>query len=180
MLYALCSMHLIVGLGNPGKEYEKTRHNFGWMVLDALTNDWKISKKFKAELAELAGKQKILLAKPQTFMNNSGDSVKLLTSYYKLTSDNFILIHDDLDLPLGTIKLSTNSGAAGHHGVLSIIEALGTKNFTRLRLGIGPRPPEIPGDKFVLQKFTREKMATVKQVVREATEKIREPLSRNR
>lgn len=173
-------MHFIVGLGNPGKEYAHTRHNFGWLVLDALTKNWKSSKKFKAELAELAepaGNQKIILTKPQTFMNNSGDSVKLLTSYYHLTPNNLkpnnlIIIHDDLDLPLGTIKLSTNSGAAGHHGVLSIIEALGTKNFTRLRLGIGPRPPEIPGDKFVLQKFTREEQAIVKRVIKETVEKI--------
>ncbi len=172
-------MYLIIGLGNPGAEYQNTRHNFGWLVLDALSSEWHFNKKFKAEIAELnIGTKKILLAKPQTFMNESGESVRLLTSYYHLTPNNLkpnhlIVVHDDLDLPLGEYKISTNSGAAGHHGVESIIEKLGTKEFTRLRLGIGPRPPEIPGDKFVLQKFSKKEEATVKQVIKEATEKIK-------
>src|SRR3990167_1747679 len=126
-------MRLIIGLGNPGQEYKNTRHNFGWLVLDALTKDWKFSKKFKADLAEFpppaagrASQQKIIFAKPQTYMNESGTSVRLLASYYKLKFDKpqpgadqpmagisgLLAIHDDLDLPLGTLKLSTNSGAA--------------------------------------------------------------------
>ena len=173
-------MYLIIGLGNPGSEYKNTRHNLGWLVLDALAKTWKPSKKFKAELAELAelagltDKAKVILAKPRTFMNDSGASVRLLSQFYKITPDHLLVVHDDLDLPLGTLKISTNSGAAGHHGVESIIEALGTKNFTRLRLGIGPRPAKIPGDKFVLQRFSKEDGAITKGVVKKSIAIIRE------
>jgi len=133
---------LIVGLGNPGKKYKQTRHNVGFMVIDALKK-------------KISGKN-IVLLKPQTFMNNSGKTVKKIIRNLKFEIRNLVVIHDDIDLPLGTIRVSKNVGSAGHKGVQSIIDELGTQNFTRIRIGIQPKPKK-PKDveKFVLQKFTK-------------------------
>ncbi|MDO8633420.1 MAG: aminoacyl-tRNA hydrolase, partial [Candidatus Wildermuthbacteria bacterium] len=118
-------MQLIVGLGNPGKKYEKTRHNAGFMVLDELE---------KKELPQTR------LLKPDTFMNNSGGAVKKEMQKLKIKNQSLIIIHDDIDIPLGKIKVSKGSGSAGHKGVESIIQSLGTKEFIRIRIGI--LPPE--------------------------------------
>ena len=180
-------MLLIVGLGNPGEKYKKTRHNVGFMVLDKLQeiqgfSDWRLKKKFQAEISEgTIDSQKILLAKPQTFMNNSGRAVKAIFNFQfsifnklsilEFSNKNLIVIHDDLDLELGKIKIVKNRGPAGHKGVESIINELGTKNFTRFRLGIKPfnqkqsyRTVRRTED-FVLQKFSKEEEKIVKQVI---------------
>jgi len=136
-------MILIVGLGNPGKKYEKTRHNIGFRVLD--------------ELRSLNLKM-VILEKPKTFMNLSGKAVKSLIAKYKIPTTNLWVIHDDIDLPLGKIRIVKNRGAAGHKGVESIIKELGTKNFVRFRIGICPKtgkPKNI--EKFVLQKLREAK-----------------------
>jgi len=149
-------MILIVGLGNPGKKYKKTRHNVGFMVIDALKK-------------KISGKN-IVLLKPQTFMNNSGKTVKRIIRNLKLEIRNLVVIHDDIDLPLGTIRVSKNVGSAGHKGVQSIIDELGTKNFTRIRIGIQPKtgkPKEV--EKFVLEKFTKEEKKIVKETIKKAT-----------
>lgn len=161
-------MRIIVGLGNPGQKYEKTRHNFGFMAVDMLAQrkglSWKTNKKFNAEIAEDGD---TILVKPQTFMNDSGKTVAAILNFYKLIpkglfgikkdsdlSKVLIVTHDELDLNFGTYKLSTNSGSAGHNGVQSIIDYLKTKNFKRLRLGVNSAlKASIPGDKFVLQRF---------------------------
>ena len=137
-------MHLIVGLGNPGKKYEKTRHNAGFMVLDELE---------KKELPE------VRLLKPDAFMNDSGSAVYRAIKNYKLKAVNLIVVHDDIDIPLGKIKVSKGSGSAGHKGVESIIQALGTKDFTRIRIGILP-PEGKPADveTFVLKHFKKEEL----------------------
>jgi PTH1 family peptidyl-tRNA hydrolase len=174
-------MILVVGLGNPGKKFEKTRHNVGFLVLNEFSKNnnfpkFKLSKKFQAEITEgeIAG-QKVILAKPRTFMNLSGKCVKLLTKTYNLKPNNLIAIHDDLDLPLGKIKISFGRGAAGHKGVESIIRELKTKNFVRFRIGIKPKTynlKPITLEKFVLQKFTNEEEKIVKDVIKKTAEAI--------
>jgi PTH1 family peptidyl-tRNA hydrolase len=167
-------MRLIVGLGNPGIEYEKTRHNAGFLAINALSDKyklaWSLSKKCRSELART---NEVILAKPETFMNNSGEAVRTILSYYKLLpkklgfflsknadfSQSLIVIHDDIDIELGQYKISQDSRSAGHKGVESIISQLKTKNFIRLRLGIhAPSAISIPTEKFVLQKFNTTEM----------------------
>jgi PTH1 family peptidyl-tRNA hydrolase len=135
-------MKLIVGLGNPGKKYEKTWHNIGFVALDKIANEFdmgsfKIEKKFKSEIAiGQIGNEKVVLAKPQTFMNNSGEAVSAIVKYYKIDSEDIIIIHDDVDLPLERIKIVTDSSGGGNNGVKSIIQYLKTKNFWRIKVGI--------------------------------------------
>ena len=166
---------IIFGLGNPGKEYEKTRHNVGFTFLDKLQQNWNLSdfkfnKKFNAEIAEkkssnflteiFSQKKKLMLVKPQTFMNRSGETVQKIISFYKLSSRDIIVVHDDLDFTIGNYKISVNSSAGGHNGIQNIIEKIGTQKFTRIRIGIekqtGHQFRKIPGQKFVLQNFTPE------------------------
>lgn len=135
-------MRIIIGLGNPGKEYDSTRHNVGFMLADDLREKWSFpefesSKRLNAEISKGTRDGKgILLAKPQTFMNLSGESAKALLDFYKLTPDDLIVIHDDLDIPLGQFRVVTDSSAAGHNGVKDIIEKIGTQKFGRIRIGI--------------------------------------------
>lgn len=137
-------MKLIIGLGNPGIQYEKTRHNLGWRTIDYLASEleageWKMEMKFNAFIAEsFFNSEKIIFVKPQTFMNNSGIAVKSIADYYKIKSEEILIIHDEIDLPLGEIKIQKGRGAAGHNGVKSVIEHLKTKDFTRMRFGIKP------------------------------------------
>jgi PTH1 family peptidyl-tRNA hydrolase len=175
-------MRIIVGLGNPGKKFEKTRHNLGFLVIENLKlkiknfSDWKYEKKFKAEISRgRIGNKKIILAKPQTFMNESGKSVKLLTRSYTLEPKNLIVIHDDIDLPLGKIKISIGRGSAGHKGVQSIIDELGTKNFVRFRIGIKPTTYNLrltTIENFVLQKFNKEEEKILKGVIERTCQAI--------
>lgn len=167
-------MKLIIGLGNPGKEYEKTRHNVGFATLQKLRekllefgiNNWEISKKFNAEICGCSvNNEKIILAKPLTFMNNSGEAVCLLMRYYKINILDLIVIHDDKDILIGEIKIQKDKNDAGHNGVKSIIEHLNNKNFTRVRIGIASENPKKMSDtaKFVLDKFSlleRKKIET--------------------
>lgn len=156
-------MILIVGLGNPGHKYEKTRHNVGFRVIDVLKKT--ISDK------------NIILFKPQTFMNQSGRAVKKLNTKYKIPATNIWVIHDDIDLPLGTIRINQDASSAGHKGVQSIIDELGTKNFTRIRIGIQPKirkPQNV--EKFVLEKFTKEEEKIIKKVIEKAVKIIKENL----
>lgn len=143
-------MKIIVGLGNPGKKYDKTRHNAGFMVLDEIIKkqvariknkelnnnlEFKFNKKFNAEMCEYS--KEIFFVKPQTYMNNSGVSVNLLASYFKLLNSDLIIIHDDMDLELGRIKIQFGGGSGGHHGIESIVSHIGSPDFIRVRLGVG-------------------------------------------
>lgn len=168
-VFPIINMKVIVGLGNPGPEYEKTRHNFGFIALDSLFPEarWKEERRFEALVAEYPGG---LLIKPQTFMNNSGRAVRKILDYYGLIPKNFGLItkkdtdlselltviQDDLDLDFGVCKIATNSGSAGHNGIKSLISHLKTQRFKRVRLGIKNEllKNPIPADKFVLQRFS--------------------------
>jgi len=133
--------HLIVGLGNPGTKYERNRHNVGFLCIDHVANEHAISvsrKRFKAILGEgrISGRR-VVLAKPLTFMNESGASVSRIRKWYKIEAQNIIVVYDDLDLPVGRVRVRPGGGAGGHRGVRSIIEQLGTDSFARVRVGIG-------------------------------------------
>jgi PTH1 family peptidyl-tRNA hydrolase len=165
-------MILIVGLGNPGKSFFQTRHNLGFAFVNTLKrlgdfSDWKMNKNFESKISEgkLFGK-KVVLIKPQTFMNNSGKAVKKIVEFYKLPLENLWVVHDDIDLDLGKLKIVKNRGSGGHKGVESIIKELGSKDFVRFRLGI--KPKEIPKNfnkkGFVLEKFSKEEKKIVKEI----------------
>ena len=137
--------YIIVGLGNPGQEYEDTRHNTGWMAVDALAkrvgfdkSEWKDDKKIKSDIAKVKiGKNTALLIKPKTFMNKSGDAVRSLVKTKKV-AETLVIVHDDMDIPFGKIKISFNKSSGGHRGVESIIKAVKTEAFIRMRVGICP------------------------------------------
>ncbi len=174
-------MKLIVGLGNPGKKYIRTRHNAGFLMADKLQKEWdfpafRLNNKFDSEISEGSYKlkaisYKLILVKSMTFMNNSGQAVRKIMKFYKLKPADITVIHDDLDIDLGKYKISTGSSAAGHNGVQSIINALGTKKFTRVRIGIeGPifrEKRKIPGDKFVLKNFTSNEKKEINNILDE-------------
>ena len=173
-------MIIIVGLGNPGKKYINTWHNLGFLAIDKFKEinnfpDFKFSKKFNSLISEkLFQNKKIILAKPQTFMNNSGQAVKKIVGYYQ-ENKNLIIINDDIDLPLGKIRVSKNRGSAGHKGVQSVIDELKTKNFTRIRIGINIEKENPKNtEKFVLQKFNEKEKAAIKKSIKETVEKIKE------
>ncbi|MBU2634978.1 aminoacyl-tRNA hydrolase [Patescibacteria group bacterium] len=168
-------MIIIVGLGNPGEKYKNTRHNVGFQVVDEFArennfSEFKLSKKSHSLISK---KENIVLVKPQTFMNESGKSVKCLISEIKQRKPDLIVVHDDIDLPLGKIRISKNRGSAGHKGVESIIKEIGFKNFTRFRIGISPAFAKASAgkaknvEKYVLQKFDKEEEKIIKQVIRQ-------------
>jgi len=164
-------MLLIVGLGNPGKEYEKTRHSAGFMALDKIAEYFKFEpfvfdKKFNALVS--IGKindKRTLLMKPQTFMNSSGISVKTAMSYYKIAAQDLTVIQDELDIDIGNYKISNDRTSAGHKGIQSIIDQIGTKNFTRYRIGIESAREDIASDKFVLENFNEEEYGLIYGVI---------------
>jgi len=179
-------MMLLVGLGNPGKEYQETRHNAGFMALDefAKVNGFplfKLSRKHSSLISEgILDSVKVLLAKPQTFMNNSGKAVRILLRNLvskrletKFLSKHLIIVHDDIDIPLGKIRVSRGSGSAGHKGVDSIIQSLGTKDFTRIRIGIQPakgKPENV--EKFVLKQFLRTEMPPFQKSIKDSSDEL--------
>lgn len=159
-------MNIIVGLGNPGKKYEKTLHNVGFILLDkfAQKNNLKWSKNSKA-LALTAVYQDYLLVKPQTYMNKSGISVSYLMSYYKLNPSDLLVVHDDIDLQFGQTRLQKNAGSAGHLGVENIIVSLKTKDFSRFRVGVGrPENQNIPTEDWVLSDFTPQQLEEIQNI----------------
>lgn len=174
-------MKLIIGLGNPGKEYLKTWHNIGFLAVDQIAStfdytDFKTEKKFKAEISS-GGLQseKIILAKPQTFMNNSGESVGALIKYYKINTEDLIIIHDDIDLPLGRIKITQDASAGGHNGIKSIIQHLGTQNFIRIRVGVAtPKKEKLGSANYVLTKIGLLQAGKVKELIKKTTSAVEE------
>lgn len=180
-------MKLIVGLGNPGKTYEKTRHNVGFVVLDALRNElkeynignWELSKKFNAEICGCNIKgEKIILAKPMTFMNESGQTVQMIAHFYKITSENIIVVHDDKDLKLGDVRVQEDRSSAGHNGIQSIIDRIGTQKFSRVRVGVASENEKKMNDtaKFVLSKFGLFEKKKVEEAVGRSVEEIKKML----
>ncbi|MEE9910271.1 MAG: aminoacyl-tRNA hydrolase [Deltaproteobacteria bacterium] len=167
-------VYLIVGLGNPGRRYEATRHNIGFMALDKLAGKLEIELKQKSFDA-LWGKgnfagQNVLLAEPQTFMNLSGTAVRQLQSFFKTDISNLIVIHDDLDLPFGAVRLKTGGGTAGHKGLASIESNLGTAGFIRVRLGIGKPVDKSRIEGYVLEPFRQEEQEVLPDIISQAAD----------
>lgn len=163
------SISLVAGLGNPGREYASTRHNLGWIVVEALAARaglaWKAAPQFKAEVArwDRPGKPTLYLAKPLTFMNDSGFAVGALARFYKIAPPSIVAVYDDLTIDLGLVKVSVTGSAGGHNGVASLLEHL-DGGFVRYRLGIGPKdPPQMDLKDFVLGKFSESQHALVIQ-----------------
>lgn len=170
-------MKLIVGLGNPGKKYEATRHNIGFLALERLAESFRCDlqddSKFKGEWGFVTDTthDKIFFLKPMTYMNLSGESVAALAKFYKILPEDILVIHDEIDLPLGRIRVARGGGAAGNNGIRSTIQHLGTQKFPRLRLGVGR--PQHPGQSvadYVLQKFSKAEHDTVDSLLQKALE----------
>lgn len=181
-------MKLILGLGNPDKKYQNTRHNIGFAMLDYIFDNWlkaegfsawSENKKFQALISEGAiNNEKIIIAKPLTFMNNSGIAAQALLSYYKINPSDLIVIHDELDLILGNFKIQKNISSAGHNGIGSIIEMIGTQDFTRARIGVGreDRKAQGNGADFVLGKFNLLEKLKLKDVKKKILEALKETI----
>lgn len=178
-------MKLIIGLGNPGEKYQNTRHNAGFMMVDKIKEkyafpDFEFNKKFNSEISKgIIDKSEILLVKPQTFMNLSGESVRSVLDFYKTSPDEIIVTHDDLDIALGKYKIAIDSSSAGHNGVQDIIEKLGTQKFKRIRIGIGQETDGAPvcridASDFVLQKFNEEELKGINNTLNDLLEQIEE------
>ncbi len=195
-------MKLIVGLGNPGDRYEKTRHNLGFMVVGQFLKDfentrntvWEDNKRFKSDIKEIEWQpkqgdlEKVILAKPKTYMNNSGLAVSLISAYFNFPASDIWIIHDDIDLPLGSMKIRFGGASAGHRGVDSIIKSSNTDKFWRFRLGIG-HPKRIQNsefkiqnlgevDDFVLEKFRSDEAGKVREIIKRGSKAIEEALEK--
>jgi PTH1 family peptidyl-tRNA hydrolase len=169
---------LIVGLGNPEDKYERTRHNIGFDAVDSLARGWQFSwqqnRRFQGMFAEGRGPQgsKVLLLKPLTYMNRSGQSVRAVMDWYKLSPESLLVIYDDMDLPLGRLRLRLGGSAGGHNGMKSIISHLGSQNFPRLRIGIGKSDRKTATISHVLGKFAPQEAQLVPQVLQLAVEAV--------
>lgn len=164
---------LIVGLGNIGEEYDGTRHNIGFECIDSLAktqsfDDWTNKKDLKCLLASgNIGDTRVILCKPTTYMNNSGEAVRAVSNFYKIESSNIAIVHDDLDIDFGQIRTKIGGGTAGHNGLKSLVAHLG-EDFGRIRIGIGPKnPPQIDSADFVLGRFTDSEQAQIDNLTKE-------------
>ena len=158
-------MYLIAGLGNPGDKYKNTRHNIGFMVIDKITKSLTTTtinkSNFKSELYKVSNN---LLAKPQAFMNNSGESISAVAKYYDIENENIIIVHDDLDLPFGTVKYKRDGGHGGHNGLRSIDSHIG-KDYIRIRIGIGKPADKTQVANFVLNNFSKEELKYLDSII---------------
>lgn len=176
-------MKLIIGLGNPGEKFKGSRHNVGFMLIDLLTAEFQnpnlqIEKKFDSEIIKTEG---LILAKPQTFMNNSGEAVSKLVNFYKIPVDSLYVVHDDLDLRLGEYKIQKGIGPKLHNGIKSIEEKLGKGDFRRVRVGVDNRDQQnrIDGETYVLQNFTSEEKILLDEVFVKVKEDLKTIITNN-
>lgn len=166
-------MKLIVGLGNPGSKYENTRHNVGFLAIDEIAKKYQIQVnklKCKAQTGELRLSDKVILAKPQTFMNNSGEAVRELVDYYNVDLKDLIIIYDDIDIPFSTIRVKGKGSSGSHNGMRSIVKHLGDDKFPRVRISISQKPDYMDLADFVLSKFTNKEVPIVKKEIQAAAE----------
>ncbi len=170
-------MKLVFGLGNPGGKYQKTKHNIGFITLDQIVQSLGLTfnqSKFKSVYAEgFVGSEKVIFIKPQTFMNLSGESVQPWMDYYNLTGEDIVIIYDDMDLPVGKIRLRAKGSAGGHNGMKSIIELLGTKEFNRIRVGVGRPFPSQTVISHVLSKFPTDEIEDMKEAVQKVEDAVK-------
>lgn len=167
-------MYLIAGLGNPTKEYDKTRHNVGFSVIDVLADKYGIDVSERKHRA-YCGKgviegQKVLLVKPQTFMNLSGESLRAAVDYYKIAPEEIIVIYDDISLEPGQLRIRLKGSAGGHNGIKNIIAQLGTQEFPRIKVGVGAKPPRMDLADYVLSRFSRGEQAQMDDAFKEAAD----------
>ena len=161
-------LKIVVGLGNPGARYKDTRHNIGFLVVDELARRWRSEtwkRRFEAEVSEHRAGGPVLLVKPQTFMNLSGEAVREAAKFYKVDPQDIIAIHDDLDLPAGRLRIRERGGAGGHKGIQSMIVQLGTDAFVRVKFGIGRPPAEWDTADYVLGRFSPEEQPSISQTI---------------
>lgn len=167
-------MYLIAGLGNPTREYEKTRHNVGFDTIDVLAdriNTDVAERKFKGLYGKgMLGGEKVILLKPQTFMNLSGESVRAAADFYKIPPDHIIVIYDDISLDVGHLRIRTKGSAGGHNGIKNIIAHLGTQEFPRIKIGVGGKPPRMDLADYVLSRFPAEERKIMETAFRDAAE----------
>lgn len=165
-------MYIIAGLGNPTKEYEKTRHNVGFDVIDVLADQMNVSlseKKFKGCYAKgMLGGEKVILLKPLTFMNLSGESIRAAADFYKVDPEHIIVIYDDISLDVGQLRIRKKGSAGGHNGIKSIIAHLGTQEFPRIKVGVGDKPPRMDLADYVLGRFSKEDRVIMEDAFKEA------------
>jgi PTH1 family peptidyl-tRNA hydrolase len=169
-------VYLIAGLGNPGQKYQNTRHNMGFLTLQALARRHQISiekRKFNSHygLGEIL-ENKVILLTPLTFMNLSGQAVGSFLRYFQISPENLIVIHDELDLPWGRMKIASKGGAAGHKGLLSTIDQIQTREFIRIRLGIGRPPERIPAESYVLEPFSAQERKELPLLLDQASDAV--------
>ena len=172
------SPYIIIGLGNPGREYRETRHNLGFMLIDRLCKAMGVSlsrmqSKALVGLGKMEG-QRVVVAKPQTYINLSGQSVGGLVRFYKAPIDHLIIAHDEIDLPLGTLRIRPGGGSAGQRGMASIIQQLGTQDFARMRLGVGRPPGQMDPAAYVLERFHKSELPIVDELLDRAEAAVRE------
>ncbi len=171
------NVFLVVGLGNPGREYAATRHNAGFLLVERMAarwnGEWALEKKFEARVAKVRrGDARVILCQPQTFMNASGVSVKSVADFFRLPQDGILIAVDDADLPLGEIRLRSGGSSGGHHGLESVEEHLGSRDFARLRLGIGRRDGARRITGYVLENFEAGEMPLVEEVLVRAVSQV--------
>ena len=168
-------MKLIVGLGNPGREYSETRHNIGWMVLDVLAKRWEGNWRLKDNAEVLEARREgevLLLVKPQTYMNLSGEAVAPLARFYKVPAEDVIVIYDDMDLPTGKLRLRMKGGSGGHRGIESLLYHLRQDTFNRVRLGIGRPPVGWAAPDYVLSRFHQEEQEDLNSALEKAADAV--------
>jgi peptidyl-tRNA hydrolase, PTH1 family len=176
-------MKLIIGLGNPGTDYEKTRHNVGFMAIDCLRRQieadaFKLNKKLKAEISSgNCGDEKIILAKPQTFMNSSGESVKALVDFYKIKPADLWVIYDDSDLPLEKIRIGKFKSSGGHHGIESIITHLKKTELIRFKIGIRPQNNDKKALTFILKNFSGKEKTILNRMIEKTISAIKDAMT---
>lgn len=175
-------MKLIIGLGNPGEKYKKTRHNVGFLALDFLRDqwnggEWKSEKKWDVSLSEISSfsTEKILLIQPQSYMNLSGQPVRAVMDFYKIKEEDILIIFDDIDLPLGTVRYRETGASGGHNGIKSLISHLGTTSFSRIKIGIStPLREQIDASDFVLMNFPKEEWKNLTTLFPEIQKQVEE------
>lgn len=174
-------MYIIAGLGNPTREYEKTRHNVGFDTIDVLADRYHTAvdeKKFNGLYGKcIIGGERVILLKPQTFMNLSGESVRAAADFYKVEPENIIIIYDDISLDVGQLRIRKKGSAGGHNGIKNIIAHLGTQEFPRIKVGVGDKPPKMDLADYVLSRFSKEDRAVMEDAFKEAADAVEVILS---
>ena len=169
-------MYIVAGLGNPTREYEKTRHNVGFEVIDVLSDMLGTTveeKKFKGCYGRgIIGGEKVLLLKPQTFMNLSGESIRAAADFYKVDPEHIIIIYDDISLDVGQLRIRKKGSAGGHNGIKNIIAHLGTQEFPRIKVGVGDKPKKMDLADYVLSRFSKEDRAAMEDAFKEAAKAV--------